>query len=174
MSNDDTAIRGHNVRIDELRKLIRHAFPAEAYTGRITPCDDELDDPDLDDEKDLYEALKGRRWTDLPQRFLDNQPDGYVLLIDEAFGAFLPAWLIRSLENIDGENEVRDFVVYTFSPKHDMVPDTTDFILHRLRTLSPEQRHVLHSLFVEFAERDPSAFQRKLASEAITLLDTLG
>ncbi len=173
MSNDDYMIRGQDGRTAELRESIRRAFPSETYLGEITLYDDKLDDPELDDEKYLYEALKGRRWTDIPQQLVDSRPDGYVRFTGEAFAAFLAAWLIRSLENIDGENEVRDFVVYAFSPKHDMVPDTTDFVLHQLRALSPEQRDTLRSLLLEFAERDPSAFQRKLASEAVALIDTL-
>jgi hypothetical protein len=173
MNVRDDNIDAEGRRIAALRESIRHVFPAETYKGPITPHDDQLDDPDLDEEKDLYEALKGRTWKDVPPSILDNQPDGYVLLTDEAFAAFLAAWLMRSLENMDGENEIRDFVVYTFSPKHDMVPDTTWFILRRLRSLVPEQRHTLHSLLTEFSERDPSAFQRRLASEAVALLDSL-
>ena len=173
MSNDDASLGAHNGRVEALRQSIQRAFPAETYTGRITPYDDRLDNPDLDDEKDLHEALKGRRWTEIPQQLLQNQPDGYVLLTAEAFAAFIAAWLMRSLENIDGENEVRHFVVYAFSPKHDLVPDTTAFVLHRLRALSPEQRETLRSLLMDFAQQDPSAFQRKLASDAVSLIDTL-
>jgi hypothetical protein len=173
MSNDDTALHGRNGRMTELRESIRRTFPAEIYRQSITPCDQTLDDPDLDEEKYLHESLKGRKWTEVPQQVLTNQPDGYMLLTAEAFKVFLAAWLIRSLDNIDSENEVRDFVAYAFSPKHDMVPDTTDFILHRLRALSPEQRDILHSLLLEFAERESSAFQRKLAAEAAVLIDSL-
>lgn len=173
MSNDDSAMHGPSGRIAELRESIRRTFPAEICTQSITPCDGTLDDPDLDEEKYLYESLKGLKWTEVPQQVLTNQPDGYMLLTAEAFKLFLAAWLIRSLDNIDGENKVRDFVVYAFSPKHDMVPDTTDFILHRLQALSPEQRDALHSLMLEFAERESSAFQRKLAAEAVALIDSL-
>jgi hypothetical protein len=173
MSNDDATTHGRSGRIAELRESIRHTFPAEIFTQSITPCDQTRDDPELDEEKYLYESLKGRKWTEVPPQVLTNQPDGYMLLTAEAFKALLAAWLIRSLDNIDSENEVRDLVVYAFSPKHDMVPDTTDFILHRLRALSAEQRDTLHSLLLEFAERDSSAFQRKLAAEAVALIDSL-
>lgn len=163
-----------NERVNELREAILRAFPSEAYDGVITPYDDRLDDPDFDEEQEISEALKGKKWTDVPQPFLEIKPDGYMRLADEALPVFLGAWLIRSLENMKGENEIRDFLIYSFSPKHDMVPDTTEFSLSRLRALSPEQRHVLHSLMMDFAESDPSAFQRKLASEGVALLDSLG
>jgi hypothetical protein len=171
MSNGNNILGARRERLAQLRRAIQQAFPEHTYVGKITRYDDKLDDPELDEEKYLYEGLKGRQWTDIPRQVLDSRPDGYVLLTDEAFQNFLAAWLMRSLEDIDGENEVREFVVYAFSPKHDMVPDTTDFILHRLRALSPEQREVLRSLLMEFAQQDPSAFQRKLASDAVALID---
>ena len=163
-----------NNRTAELRELIQRTFPAETYSGRITSYDDRLDDPGLDEEKDLYEALKGRRWTEIRQQILDSKPDGYVRLTNEAFAAFIAAWLTRSLDDINGENEVRDFVVYTFSPKHDMVPDTTASTVRQLRAMSPEQRSTLRSLLTEFAKRASSAFQRRLASEAVALINSIG
>jgi hypothetical protein len=153
--------------------MIQRAFPAKTYDGVITGYDDKLNDPELDEEKELYENLKGKKWTDVPQQLIKNKPDGYVRLTNESFAAFIAAWLMRSLENMNGENEVRDFVVYAFSPKHDMVPDTTEFIRQRLIALNPEQRYVLHALLTEFAKIDPSAFQRRLALEAVALLESL-
>ena len=110
VNKDDPRIRGRAERIAELRESVRRAFPAETYAGRITRYDDNLDDPELDEEEYLPEGLKERRWTDVPQQLLENRPDGYLRLTDEAFAAYIAAWLIRSLENIEGENEVRDFV----------------------------------------------------------------
>jgi len=75
---------------------------------------------------------------------------------------------------MDSENDVRNFVVYAFSPKTDMVPDTTDRILGRLRLLSSEQRSVVRSLLVEFCERGTAPFVRALAVKAVALIDKLG
>ena len=173
MATNNNGVRGHNGRIAELRESIHRAFPAETYTGKITRYDEELDDPELDEEKDLYEALKGRKWTDVPKEFLQNQPDGYVLLADEAFRAFIAAWLMCALENIDADHDVRNFLVYAFSPKHDMVPDTTDFALHRIRNLNLEQRDTLRSVLLEIGERAPDSYLKRLASEAVALIDML-
>lgn len=173
MRSDNSDWGARQGEISLLRQSIQRAFPAETYTGKVTPYDDKLDDPDLDEEKGLYEMLKGRKWTDIPQRFLDSKPDGYFRLTDEAFRAFLGAWLMYSLENIDGENRVRNFVVYAFSPKDDMVPNTTDHIRRKLEILNPDQRQTLRSLLMEFSQQDPSAFRRKLASDAVVLIDTL-
>lgn len=173
MTNNGMGMSENDKRIAALREAIKRAFPAEPYTGTVTPCDESLEDPDLDSEKNLYEGLKGRRWTDVSQQLLDSEPDGYVLLTDEAFAAFLASWLTRSLDNMGGANEVREFVVYAFSPKHDMAPDTTDLVLRRLRFLSSGQREALRSLLMEFAETEGSGFRRKLASEAVVLIDSV-
>ena len=164
-------IKESNGQIVSLRESIRQAFPIVAYSGKITNRDLELDDPSLDEEKDLHDALKGKRWSDIPRELLLSLPDGYVLLSDAAFVSFLPAWLLYALENIDGENEVRNFVVYAFSPKHDMVPDTTNQILDRLRLLNPEQRSTVRSLLEEFTKRGTSPFVKTLALKAVTLID---
>ncbi|HSE50453.1 MAG TPA: hypothetical protein VLA96_14700 [Terriglobales bacterium] len=156
-----------------LRDSIRRSFPAEAYTGRITRYDD-ADNPEMDDEKELYKALSGRKWTEVPKELLRSQPDGYELLTEEAFAAFLAAWLMDSLENIDGENEVRNFLVYAFSPREGLIPDMTGFKIQRLRCLSPEQRQTLRLLLSEFVERERSSYQKKLASAAVALIDGLG
>jgi|tagenome__1003787_1003787.scaffolds.fasta_scaffold20452846_2 hypothetical protein len=153
-------------RITALGESIRRSFPPETQTGQITHSDDS-DNPDIDEERDLQNALSGRKWTDVPKELLQAQPDGYELLTDEAFVAFLPAWLMHSLENIDGENEIREFVIYAFSP------DMTSFKMQRLRCLSLDQRLTLRSLLAEFAERESSPYLRKLASEAVALIDNL-
>jgi hypothetical protein len=161
-------------RIAELRQSIERAFPAKPYIGKIMPFDEKLDDPEMDEEKELYDALKGRKWTEVPKEILHNQPDAYVLLTDEAFTAFIAAWLMCSLEDMEGENEVRNFLVYAFSPKHDKLPDTTEFVRHQIRALNQEQRHTLRSILLEVAEREPSSFVKRLASEAVALIDTIG
>jgi len=171
---------GVNEQISRLRESIRRAFPAEPYVGKVTEYDDELsselreDQAILDEDQYLFRALKGAKWTEVPKQLLENLPDGYELLSDEAFVAFLPAWLARALDDMDSENDVRNFVVYAFSPKTDMVPDTTDRILGRLRLLSSEQRSVVRSLLVEFCERGTAPFVRALAVKAVALIDKLG
>jgi hypothetical protein len=167
-------------RLAALRELILHSFPDETYTGKVTPNDGawlpELTEENaiLDDDKFLYEALKGRKRTEVPTSFIYGQPDGLALLTDEAFVSFLPAWLLCSLENIDGQNEVRNFVVYTFSPRHDLIPDMTWFKTNRIRILNPQQRLSVRSLLAEFVEREASSYLRKHASHAIALIDNLG
>jgi len=178
--NHKTRAQGQEGRIATLRESIRRAFPADAYIGTVTRYDHELsselreNQAILDEDQDLFRALKGRRWTEVSKQLLEKMPDGYELLSDEAFAVFLPAWLCRALDDIDGQNEVRNFVVYAFSPKHDMVPDMTDHTLHRLQLLNSEQRRVVRSLLVEFTERGTPPLVRALAAKGVALIDTLG
>jgi hypothetical protein len=157
--------QGRDEKTVALRESIQRSFCAEPYAGRITRFDGKYD-PDneetavLDDDQALYEALNGRRWTEVPIQLLHNYPDGYVLLTDEAFLAFLPAWLMHSLERIDEENEVRNFVVYSFSST-----------MRQFRVLNPEQQHTVRSILVEFTERGTGQSVRKLATEAVALID---
>ncbi len=166
-----------NERIIALQDAIRHAFPAIPYTGKITRCDGawlpELTEENAihDDDKFLFEELNNRKWTDVPKKFLYKMPGDFVLLTNEALTAFLAAWLICSLDNIEDENVVREYVVYAFSPSG--ITPTRDFIIRQLYALNPEQRSVLRVLLAEFALHGPSEFLKKRAVDAVELIDSL-
>jgi hypothetical protein len=164
-------------RVRVLRDAIRRSFPAVPHEGKVTDCDGvwlpELTEENAihDDDKIVYEAVVGRIWPDIPKEFLRNEPDGFVLLANEAFVAYLAAWLMCALDDMDGENIVREFVVYSFSPSHDQQPDMTPEKIKRLRLLSSEQRATMRSLLAEFAEREQSSFIRRYAVSAVELID---
>src|SRR3954453_2287094 len=151
--------------------------PFITYDGKITTCDGawlpELTEENAiyDDDMFVYEALKGRTWPDIEREFLYSQPDGFVLLTNEDLVASLAAWLMGSLGDINGENVVREFVVYSFAPNPDQVPDMTSWKAERLKVLTKRQRTVLRSLLVAFAERERSDFVRKHAASAVQLID---
>jgi hypothetical protein len=160
-----------------LREAIRQAFPAMAYRGKITRHDGawlpELTEENAihDDDMFAYEALKDRKWTDVTKTFLHEQPDGFVLLTDEALVAYLAAWLMCSLDEIEGKNTVREYVVYAFSPSG--ITSNVDFKTGLLRALSLEQRSVVRSLLAEFTQSEPSGFIREYAATAVKLIDSL-
>lgn len=147
-------------RLTALKLSIKQGFPATRYDGQITPCDDDLDREEFDEDKDLYDGLKGRVWTEIPKTLLHHLPGGYVLLTNDAFVAFFAAWLMYSLEDLDQENEVRNFLVYSFCE------DSS-----RLGALNSEQRHTLRSLIVEFTARGTVPFVQRLAVQALELID---
>lgn len=149
-------------RAADLQKEIRKYFPVEHFEGKITPYDGAFT-PELDGDKDLYEMAAGKLWTDVPAEFLRANPDAFLLLTDEAFGAFFPAWLQASLENAHGENVVREFLIYSFGPNSNRQ--------HRLQLLSSEQRIVLRSMMSLFAECENSRFLRQHAAESVAFMD---
>lgn len=69
------------------------------------------------------------------------------LLSREAFPVFLPAWLMRSLDNLDAEqHKFREWTLYTLAlyhnPEHDEadeLPDKCDRLIRRYEGLTPEQ-----------------------------------
>ena len=179
MSADLEKREGEDERATTLRDAIRRAFPVVAYAGKITRHDGawlpELTEENAihDDDKFVYEALKGRNWTDVPKRFLHDEPDGFVLLTDEAFIAYLAAWLMCSLDDIDGENKVREYVVYSFSPTRDFLGGNSNFTVSRVQALSPAQRSVVRSLLAEFSQREVSSSIREDAAKGVALIDSL-
>ena len=168
---------GTDERLTALRDSIVRVFPAIPYEGQVTHHDGawlpELTEENAihDDDMFLYEALLGRKWSDVPRDFIYAMAGDWVLLTDEALVAFLAAWLVRSLENIDGENDVRESFVYAFSPSG--VTPTRDFIAKRLNALNFEQRGLVRSLLVEFGQRARTGFIRRHAASAVELIDSL-
>lgn len=175
MSADKEELKRVNDKISHLRMAIQRAFPAVPYTGSITRHDGawlpELTEENAihDDDEFLCEALKGRKWTDVPKDFLYAMPGDFVLLTEQALVAFLAAWLMSSLENIEGDNLVRECLVYAFSPTG--VTPTADFIRTHLRALSPEQQAVVRSLLEEFSRAEHSDYIRKQATDAVEFID---
>lgn len=85
---------GHDERVTALRDAIVRVFPAVPYTGKIT-CHDGAWLPELteenvihDDDMFLYEGLYGRKWTDIPNRFVHEMPGEFVLLQMKPWSSF--------------------------------------------------------------------------------------
>jgi hypothetical protein len=167
-------------RVRALRDAILNSFPGVAVEGKITNCDGAWlprltrENAIHEDDKLVYEALTGRTWSDIPKQFLREEPDGFVLLTDEAFVAYLAAWLVCALDDMDGENIVREFVIYSFSPSQKQQPDMTPEKIRRLRLMNSEQRATVRSLLAEFAGRERSFFIRRFATNAVGLIDRAG
>ena len=149
-------------KIAALKEDLRRVFPAVTYHGPITTADGRWT-PELDDDQDVYEHLKGLSWPQAPTSLMLGQPDGYLLLADAAFTAFLPAWLMLSLERAEEhEDEIREFLIYSFSST-----------LRQFRLLNPEQRELVRSIIAEFHLRITDAFVKSSANEALELIDRL-
>src|ERR1700733_9291914 len=99
--------------LDRIRDQIRGAFPSMEYHGPITSCD-------CDECKEIREALWHKRWDEVPTSLIDLTCSP-TLLTPEAFRAFLPAYMLRALDNLMDERVVLEFTVYSLCP--DPEPD---------------------------------------------------
>jgi hypothetical protein len=154
-----------DVAVAALRGAIQSAFPVNVFHDAVTPVDGEPWAEEIDDDLDLRDNLCGRAWDEVPVEVIDRQADGLPLLANEAFRVFLPAWLARSLDNLDGESKVREFTVYEFLPFEGRTPNETavnawldadNLAKHDL--LSLKQRQVVEEFLVLVSryERDTS------------------
>jgi hypothetical protein len=148
-----------NSDADILRIKMREAFADARYTGPITGVDGQPDEI-YDEEQALYGNLLGKKWSEVPASFIEHYPDSVVLLTDEAFLVFLPAWLMCA---IDTEN-VRELMVYTFSKESN---ESSDLIERRLRQLAPPQREALKEFLAYCLAVDSSKFIKQRAQTAL-------
>jgi len=169
--------------LTDLQNAILRAFPDVVFDGQITPHDGEWPDEVTEetaiyegqviygDEMFLYEGLKGHKWSDIPREFLYGMTDDYLLLTSEALVAFIAAWLMCSLDNLAGENHVRDLFIYTFSPNRD--EQSRDFTISLLRAFNREQLAVLRLLLAEFSKSESLKYVREDALNAVKFIDGL-
>jgi len=94
--------------LERLRDQIRNAFPADAFYGRVTACP-------CEECKGIIQALQRRSWEEIPPEFIDLTCSP-TLLEAEAFRSFLPAYLMRALGDLVGDNVVLEFTVYSLCP----------------------------------------------------------
>ena len=99
---------------DDVRQHIQSAFPARVFFGSITNgCK-------CDECAELSKSLRQRSWDTLSDNTMDAQFGSLPLLFPEAFAAFLPAWLMRSLDNVDTEQQkFREWTLYALAVYHD-------------------------------------------------------
>ena len=183
MSGDSFKGMENDKHLIDLQNAILHAFPDVIFDGQITRHDGEWPDEVTEetaiyegqvmygDEMLLYEGLKGHKWSDIPREFLYGMTNDYVLLTSEALVAFIAAWLMCSLDDLAGENLVRDLFIYTFSSNKD--EQSRDFTISLLRAFNPEQLAVLRLLLGEFSESESSSFVREYARNAVKFIDSL-
>jgi hypothetical protein len=168
--------------LTDLRNAILRAFPDVVFDGQITPHDGEWPGEVTEktaiyegqviygDEMLLYEGLKGHKWSDIPREFIEGMAPDFVLLTSEALVAFIAAWLMRSLENFAGKNDVRSDFINMLSPNRE---ESKELTIALLRAFNPEQLAVLRLFFIESSKSEPLRFVREYAHNAVELIDTL-
>jgi hypothetical protein len=160
--------------IEELRESIRRAFPAQRFYGPVTngcKCDECVE---------LADCLRGRSWDAIDDCTMEVQFGALSLLSRDAFSAFLPAWLMRSLDALDAdEQKVREWTLYALALYYDSDEDDADELLDkatRLRwqyeRLTSEQVKVVRQVLLQIRDRTCiSKWDRESINLALPLLD---
>ena len=126
-----------NLPPEELRQKIFDAFPPQVFYGVVTacPCEECLD---------ISQGLRFKSWDQIPVEFLDFNCSP-ALLSTEAFLAFLPAYLMRGLEN----EILAEFTAYNLCPNPEPdVPDINTGIEVRAALMNSEQIAAIRSFLV--------------------------
>src|SRR5438445_124700 len=92
----------------QLTQDIRSAFDPVVSTGPITSCN-------CDECLAIQRELENKRWDEVPNEFVDFTLSP-TLLSPRAFVAFLPAYLLRALNDLSRRGRVLEFTISCLSP----------------------------------------------------------
>jgi len=85
------------------------AFPAQPFTGRVTDCN-------CEECSSISESLRNKSWNEVPDAFVDFTCSP-MLLTPAALQAFVPAYMLRSLDLlVEADSVVVEFTVYSLTP----------------------------------------------------------
>lgn len=97
--------------IEQFRLKLIDAFPPFPFDGLVSAHDE------CADGIHLRRELSGKRWDELSPEVLFHGSIALPLLEPTALIAFLPAWLLRSMETADlGDPIVLEFTLYFLCP----------------------------------------------------------
>jgi hypothetical protein len=97
-----------NAALEQLREEIRQAFPPSVFEGPATDCK-------CEECTEIRNAPAHKRRDEVPDFFLDFTRSP-TLFTPQAFAAFLPAYLLRALDDLEGRTVVLEFTTYCLSP----------------------------------------------------------
>src|SRR4051812_35742773 len=98
------------VSFGEFRQRLAVAFPPQPFHGAVSNHDE------CEDGIALRQELPGKRWDEVPAAFIDFNSGSLPLLEPNAMVAFLPAWLLRSMETVGDNSVLAEFTMYFLCP----------------------------------------------------------
>ena len=104
------------------------------------------------------------RWSEIPPSFIDDYPDGVLLLTDAAYAEFLTAWLTRELDR----DRAREYMVYMFSPR-----EPSEILDRRIRGLTSKQQEVLRAFLTYSLDVEQSQSIKEYAKRAVAYASNL-
>lgn len=96
--------------IEDFRQRLIHAFPPQPYDGLVSTHDE------CADGIHLRRELPGKRWNELSPEVLFHGSIALPLLEPDALVAFLPAWVLRSMQTFGPDSVVLEFTLYFLCP----------------------------------------------------------
>jgi hypothetical protein len=94
----------------DFKQKLLSAFPPIPFQGLISTHDE------CDEGIELRKELPGKTWDEIPSAFIDFNSGSLPLLEPDAIVAFLPAWLLRSMETGGHESVLAEFTMYFLCP----------------------------------------------------------
>jgi hypothetical protein len=98
------------VSIEGFRDRLTRAFPPQPFYGLVSSHDE------CDEGIALRQELPGKRWDEIQADFIDFNSGSLPLLEPDALRAFLPAWLLRSMETLGDQSVLAEFTMYFLCP----------------------------------------------------------
>ena len=98
------------INLGEFREKLIRAFPPQPFYGVVSThheCNEGIA---------LRQELPGRRWDEIPAAFMDFNPGSLPLLEPDGLVAFLPAWLLRSMETFGHHSVLLELTMYFLCP----------------------------------------------------------
>jgi hypothetical protein len=126
-----------SLSLDEFRRRLTRAFPPQPFHGLVSSHDE------CDEGIALSQELPGKRWDEIPTDFVDFNSGSLPLLEPTALRAFLPAWLLRSMETLSNKGVVSEFTMYFLCPGSEDVGRDEKAILEMVGGFDNAQRTVV-------------------------------
>jgi hypothetical protein len=111
----DSALAAFAVRGRELVVYIAEDFEdREVLLGK--PGKRNITSHRCEECSELRDAFSRLKWDQVPTAVIDENFGQLSLFTPEAYRYFLPAYLLRCLDNLDPESMVCEFVIYSLTP----------------------------------------------------------
>lgn len=136
------------------RQRLLRAFPPEPFDGLISSHDE------CDEGIALRQELPGKGWDEIPPAFLDFNSGSLPLLEPRALVAFLPAWLLRSVETVSDqwESVLAEFTMYFLCPGNADEGWDEKSIAELVALFDAAQRSVIGDFLLMIAENDKLSY----------------
>src|SRR5580704_11372870 len=123
--------------IEEFRDRLTRVFPPQAFHGLVSSHDE------CDEGIALRQELTGKRWDEISPDFIDFNSGSLALLEPSALQAFLPAWLLQSMETLGKQSVLSEFTMYFVCPSSEDDGWDEKRIAELAAIFDPTQRNVV-------------------------------